>query len=89
MQAMTNVSTTNGRKKQAGARPGAALDAGGADAIAVVGAVNIFVGDDDGVRGEELASWTVRRQIPRRLRGCGGLVHAEEAEKPFSGGSGY
>ena len=35
--------------QQAGTGPEATLGAGGPDALAVVGAVNVFVGDDDGV----------------------------------------
>jgi len=61
--------------EQAGARPGAMLGTGFGDAVAVMGAIDIFVGDDDG-GGVEVG---VRRQFPRRLRGFGGLVHAEEA----------
>ena len=68
---------TDEEPEKPGARPGAVLGAGGEDAFAIVGAVDVFVGDDDGFG--PLVSRRVRRQFPLRFRCCGRLVHAEGA----------
>ena len=78
---------TDEQPEEAGAGPGAVLGAGGADAVAVVGAVDVFVGDDHAVGSQRCA----RRQFPLRFRSCGRLVHAEGAvtEELLRRGPGY
>ena len=72
---------TDEEPEQPGAGPEAALDAGGTHPVAIMGAVDVFVGDDHAAGSDDRASQDVRRHFPARLRCCLRIIHA----RTFSG----